>query len=267
MLLGLVRDRVGVDFSEYRQATIARRIRNRMLTVGVSSLDEYVDLAATSADEVEALADRLAIKVSRFYRNAVTFDLLRSHVVPLLRDAAEGRAVHVWCAGCGGGEEAYTLAMLLDEAGIAGTVDATDIDRAALAAAACGIYRVTALDELPVELSVRYLEPLSGPAGVRYRVRDGLRERVRFSWHDITASPPPAPGTFAIVSCRNVLIYLQPSAQHRALRHLCAGLRPGAALVLGEAEWPTAGVSRPLDVIGARARVFLAKGGWPGAAA
>ena len=229
-----------------------------MLTVGVSSLDEYAALLAARADEAETLAERLAIKVSRFYRNAVTFDLLRHQVVPMLAEAAGGGPVRVWCAGCGCGEEAYTLAMLLDEGGIACTIDATDIDRAALASAGRAVYGAAALGELPRDLAQRYLEPLSLEGVVRYRVRDVLRERVRVTWHDITAARLAGSDTFAMVSCRNVLIYLQPPAQRRALQHLCARLGAGSTLVLGEAEWPAAGLEPALRVVGARARVFMA---------
>jgi chemotaxis methyl-accepting protein methylase len=261
-----VRDRVGVDFSQYRPATTARRIRNRMLTVGITSVDEYAAFLTAHPGEADALAERLAIKVSRFYRNAVTFDLLRDQVVPMLADTAGSGPVRVWCAGCGCGEEAYTLAMLLDDAGIAGGIDATDIDRAALASAERGVYGAAALGDLPPELAQRYLDPIALEGAVRYRVQDTLRERVRFIWHDVTAGGLPGSETVALVSCRNVLIYLQLPAQKRALRHLCAALGPAAMLVLGEAEWPAADQHRDprLEVIAARARVFRAERGRPG---
>jgi two-component system CheB/CheR fusion protein len=193
-VLQVVRERVGLDFSEYRPATIERRIRNRMLAVGAACLSEYLQRLTAAPDEAEALAERLVIKVSRFYRNAATFDLLRSTVVPALVAEAHGAPLRVWCAGCSGGEEAYTYAMLLEEAGVAGTIEATDIACDALAAAAAGTYRLDALNELPEDLAVRYLQPLSGRAEERYRVVDALRARVRFTRHDVTTGP--LPGTF-----------------------------------------------------------------------
>lgn len=264
-VLQLVRERVAVDFSQYRPATIERRIRSRMLALGVASLSEYVQQLAASPDEAEALAERLVIKVSRFYRNSTTFDLLRSRVVPTLVDAAQGAPLHVWCAGCSCGEEAYTYAMLLDEAGVAGTVEATDIARDALAAAAAGTYPSAALDELPEELALRYLEPVSARGEQRYRVADVLRERVRFTRHDVTAGP--LKGSFSIVSCRNVLIYLQRTAQARAMHHLSAGLAVGSVLVLGEAEWPSPALEPTLEVLGHKARVFRSGAGGGGVVA
>lgn len=253
-VIQLVRERVGVDFSQYRPATIERRIRNRMLAVGAACLSEYLQRLTAAPDEAEALVERLVIKVSRFYRNAATFDLLRSTVVPALVAETHRAPLHVWCAGCSGGEEAYTYAMLLDEAGVAGTIHATDIARDALAAAAAGTYRPDALDELPEDLAHRYLEPVSVRGDERYRVVDALRARVRFSRHDVTVGP--LEGAFSIVSCRNVLIYLQRPAQVRAMHHLSAGLTAGSVLVLGEAEWPSPALEPTLDVLGHKARVF-----------
>lgn len=264
-VLQLVQERVAVDFSQYRPATIERRIRNRMLAVGAPSLSEYLQRLAAAPDEAEALAERLVIKVSRFYRNRTTFDLLRSQVVPTLVDEANGAPLRVWCAGCGCGEEAYTYAMLLEESGVAGTIEATDIDRGALAAAAAGTYPSAALDELPEELALRYLEPVSARGEPRYRVADVLRERVRFTRHDVMAGP--LEGSFSIVSCRNVLIYLQRAAQARAMHHLSVGLSAGSVLVLGEAEWPSPALEPTLEVLGHKARVFRSDAGSAGVTA
>src|SRR5690606_12566485 len=151
-------------------------------SIGAASLHAYLDRLRVDWEEALRLLERLTIKVSRFYRNARTFDTLADEVIPALAQARDGAPLRIWSAGCGCGEEAYTLAMLMDATGVRGTVDATDVDPAALAAAADGAYRFDAFDELPSALMRTYLE--SGVDG-RYRVRDALRERVRFMPHDL----------------------------------------------------------------------------------
>lgn len=258
-VLQVVRDRVGVDFSQYRPATMQRRLRNRMLAVGAATLHEYLQRLWHEADEADALAERLAIKVSSFYRNAATFDLLRHVVVPALRvrGVATSAPLRVWCAGCGRGEEAYTLAMLLDEAGIEGQVEATDIDRGALDAARAAHFPPTSVIALPEALAARYLEPVASGRAANVRVVDRVRERVTFTRHDVTGAPPAH--TFDLVSCRNVLIYLQRPLQARTMANLRGALGLEGVLVLGEAEWPTPDIEASLEVIARQARVFKAK--------
>lgn len=255
-ILQLLRERTGADLSRYRPTTVSRRVLNRMISVGSSTFEHY--LALLRADEHEALRllDRVTIKVSRFYRNPVTFDALRLTVLPALAAANPGRPLRIWSAGCGCGEEPYTLAMLLDEAGIPGTVEATDIDPGALERAALGRRYVSAtLSELPLELRNRYLEPEDGG----YTVRKSLRDRVRFSRHDLSAElGPPAGGAFDLIACRNVLIYFARGPQERAMHALRAGLAEGGYLCLGEAEWPLPSVAPSLEALPVKTRIFRA---------
>lgn len=248
-ILELLRVRAGTDFSRYRPDMIRRRVQNRMMSAGVRTLRAYLEMLERQADETPQLIDRVTIKVSRFYRNAVTFDRLASDVMPRL--AASRRPVRIWSAGCACGEEAWTLAMLMIEAGLDGSVLATDIDRRALARADAGVHGEAALAELPAPLRDRHLRS----RGQEWEVRDALRERVRFVHHDLTAPTLPEPGAFDLVSCRNVLIYLRKDLQQQVLRRLTASLRPGGYLLLGEAEWPSVGLAG-LRVVSRSARIF-----------
>lgn len=259
-ILEIVRKTIGIDFSQYRPAMVHRRIRNRMITVGARTLDEYVSHIRTSDNEVDLLAERLTIKVSRFYRNAPMFDAVRHDTLPRLMLERGNAPLNIWVAGCACGEELYTLAMLLEERQCQGTIDGTDIDGFALRAAARGVYPSAALSELPADLRRRFLVPVDERGATVYKVADTLRARVRLHRHDIT-SPVRAPfrgGAVSIVSCRNVLIYLQKEAQARALARLRAALSPGGILVLGEAEWPPSIVLASLEVIAQKARIFRA---------
>lgn len=247
-ILALVRQRTGLDFSRYRVATVRRRIQNRMSSLGIPTLAAYLRVLSGPEDEATLLAARMTIKVSRFYRNAPSFDLLRRVIVPEL--ARRRGPVRMWSAGCGCGEEPYTLAMLLDEAGIDGTVDATDVDDGALAAVAAATYPASAASELPAELAARYLEP-AGPGLVR--VAAAARRRVRTSRHDVTSGAAPG-SRFDLIACRNVLIYLQRELQERTLRSAHAALHPAGFLFLGEAEWPSPPLA--LAPVDRRARIF-----------
>src|SRR5690606_3832764 len=156
-ILDVLRLRTGCDFSRYRRATMHRRIRNRMIALGIASLPEYLARIEDAEDEALPLLERLTIKVSRFYRNRATFALLRTHVLPHLARDRGGAPLRMWSAGCGCGEEAYSLAMLLEEAALPGFVVASDIDPAALGAARAAAYPAEALAELPPELRERFL--------------------------------------------------------------------------------------------------------------
>jgi chemotaxis methyl-accepting protein methylase len=259
-ILEVVHQRVGVDFRQYRPATVERRIRNRMLTVRIDSPESYLRLLMASGDEAAHLAERLTIKVSRFYRNHATFDLLRHDVVRALAAGARQGPVRIWCAGCGCGEEAYTLAMLLADAGVDGVVEATDVDAFALDAAARGTYDQAAIAELPADLAGRFLEAVPSRSGTAFRVCDAVRARVRFSRHDLTSAAPPSDlvGACDLVTCRNVLIYLQPEPRSHALQHVLAALAGEGVLVLGEAEWLPPTLEASFDVLGHKARVFRA---------
>lgn len=249
-ILEVLQTRAGTDFSRYRPEMIRRRIQNRMISAGVPSLRAYLDMLRRNVEETPELIARVTIKVSRFYRNAQVFERLATEAMPRL--AALDRPIRIWCAGCACGEEAWTLAMLMAEAAVEGSVLATDIDRAALARAEAGRYDAALLQELPAALRERYLEPC---AGGEWQVSESLRSHVHFGHHDLTAPILPGWGSFDVVSCRNVLIYLCKDLQRQVLRRLTAALSPGGFLLLGETEWPGAG-DAGLRTVSRAARLF-----------
>lgn len=253
-ILGLVRKRTGVDFSRYRKATVERRVANRMISVGARSLSSYLALLEAQEDEARHLLSRISIKVSRFYRHAPTFDALRQRVLPLL--AAQGKPLRIWSAGCGCGEEPYTLAMLLEEAQVPGTVLATDIDPQALEAAQRGFFSAGALQELPAALAERSLVKVDDGKRVAFGIREEVRQRVRFMRHDLLFASAPEDGGFDLVACRNVLIYLQRDVGEEVFGALCRSARPGGYLCLGEAEWPSTPIDPRLAALSHQRRVF-----------
>ncbi|HEX7044609.1 MAG TPA: protein-glutamate O-methyltransferase CheR [Burkholderiales bacterium] len=256
-VLDVLRERTGCDFSRYRPATIQRRVRNRMISLGVATLHEYLARLEAVEDEAVHLLARLTIKVSRFYRNSATFEALRRRVIPEMARQRAGAPLRIWSAGCGNGEEAYSLAMLLEEADVAGSVDASDIDPMALATAVAGVYPAEACQELPAELAARYLERRCVRGRERYAVRQALRRRVRFVRHDLTSgAPAPGSGAFDLVCCRNVLIYLDRGAQQQVLARLRRAVVPDGFLCLGEAEFPGGPTGASFEPFGPRTFVF-----------
>lgn len=258
-LLELLRDRDGLDLTGYRRATLARRIQNRMISAGAATLADYVALLRADRGEGARLLERLTIKVSRFYRNGESAEAVARALAA--ERARAPRRLTVWSAGCGRGEEPYTLAMILDELGQredgAPSVVATDIDPGALAAALGAVYRASALEEVPARARSRHFRPGGTFEDPLWRVDDGIRGRVRFERHDLArAEAPPRGGPFDLVVCRNTLIYFDPPLQRRATALLCRGLAPGGLLWLGEAEWPVGDVASRLRTVDRRARLF-----------
>lgn len=256
-ILSLVRARHGVDFGPYRRGTIERRIRNAMIAARAPSAPAYVVRLRTEPAESARLLGRLTVKVSRFYRDARAAEVVRAALAE--RIARSPGPLAAWSAGCGRGEEAYTLALLLAEAGApAGPnpdVLATDVDPGALAAAAVAAYPEAALAEIPAAVRARSFERVRGDPRAPFRPVQAIRARVRLRLHDLTAAEAP-PDRFDLVACRNTLIYFQPALQQRVLRLLRASLAPGGLLWLGEAEWPLGPAADGLAVIDRRARLF-----------
>lgn len=251
-ILRAVHARSGTDLSCYRPATVERRIQNRMISLGLKDLGSYQALVERCAEEPSRLIERITIKVSRFYRNPEVFEAIRSRVLAPQRPE---RPLSVWSAGCARGEEAYTLAMLLEERGLRGCVTASDIDPFALAAAREGVYREDLACDLPAGLRERFLRPLQGACAGQVAVSESLKQRVAFELSDLTEEDA-APRTFDLVCCRNVLIYWSADKQLALLRGLLAKLRPGGFLCLGEAEWPHPSLGPELEAISPRLRLF-----------
>ncbi len=256
-VLEILERRTGVNFASYRPAMLERRIASHFATSGAASSEDYLRQLQGSPAAAFRLLENITIKVSRFYRHAPTFDHLSAGLLEQLSLARAGKPLRIWCAGCGAGEEAYTLAMLLESAGVEGFIEATDVDHTALSKARIGVYPINATVELPPALLNRYLDPVVARGQPAYRVQDSLRARIHFSRHDITSTaPPPAEQRFDFVSCRNVLIYLQPTAQADATLRLLEATEDGGVLCLGEAEWPPQQFTAKLQPLPHKTRMF-----------
>ena len=212
----LLRAQTGHDFSLYKQSTINRRVERRMAVHQIERLSEYVRHLQQTPAEVEALFRDLLIGVTNFFRDPEAFAALKEQVIPrLCADKDAGAAIRVWVPGCSTGEEAYSIAILLQEhmellkQSFKVQVFATDIDRQAIEQARTGVYPASiAADISPERLSQFFvLEPDS----TAYRVHKSLRDLLVFSEQDVIKDPPFS--KLDLISCRNLLIYMGGSSR------------------------------------------------------
>ncbi|MGK3984130.1 CheR family methyltransferase [Sorangium sp. So ce136] len=237
-LLDLVRERSGIDFKNYKQATILRRLRRRMAATNTASIDEYIRYIAAHPEEHQRLINSFLIKVTEFMRDPELFVHLRDTVLPALIAHArtDNKSLRIWSAGCATGEEAYSLAILVSEL-LGEELDSfhvrifsTDLDPEAVAFARRGVYGANAVEDLPPELMERYFVAIDG----HYQVTKRIRNLTVFGEHDL-GQRAPFPH-LDLVLCRNVLIYFTGELQRRTLHLFAFSLREGGYLVLGKAE-------------------------------
>jgi len=236
-ILGLLNVQTGHDFRHYKRATVLRRIERRMQVRAAQSLPEYQRLLEADAAEHRALLNDLLIGVTNFFRDREAFDTIEREVLPaIFRDRQPADEVRAWVAGCATGEEAYSVAMLLaDQAALmphppAYQVFASDIDEQAIAVARAGRYPLSIVtDVTPARLRQHFTRDDD-----RYHIRKAVRDRIMFAMHNLLRDPPFS--RIDLISCRNLLIYLNRDIQQRVLETFHFALRPGGYLFLGSSE-------------------------------
>lgn len=259
-VLAVLRTRARQDFSGYRQPTLLRRVRRRMGLGQFKSMSDYARALRQTPAEVAALADDLLIHVTGFFRDPEAWESLRTNVIePLVAERSDGDELRCWVAACATGEEAYTLAMLLVEVAEARgkrldiRVFATDMAERALSSARAGVFPNGIESEVAPERLARFFEKDDS----FYQVRKELREQVIFAPQNVLQDPPFS--RLDIITCRNLLIYLEPETQKRVLALLHFGLREGGALMLGTSE-SISSINGEFDPIDKRHRIFRRMG-------
>ncbi|HKH73107.1 MAG TPA: chemotaxis protein CheB [Vicinamibacterales bacterium] len=238
-ILSLLRVRTGHDFSNYKPGTLMRRLHRRLHIVEVTSLNDYARLIREQPQEAVMLMKDLLISVTHFFRDPEVFAVLEQRVVPrLFERRGPDDQIRVWVPGCATGEEAYSIAMLLSEYAD-GMVEpphlqlfATDLDEDAITAAREGFYTGADVVDVPEKRLERFFSHESNG----YRVRRDLREMMLFAHHNVVKDPPFS--HLDLISCRNLLIYLNRTAQERIFETFHFALRPSALLMLGSSESP-----------------------------
>ena len=255
-ILAILRTRTRTNFSGYKKPTLLRRIQRRMGLTRLTDMGEYARLLRQSPSEVVSLADDILIHVTGFFRDQEAWAALRKHViVPLVAQREPDTEVRAWVTACSSGEEAYSLAMaLVEEAERADKaltikVFATDMAQRPLEHARNGLYPGGIESEMDPQRLERFFDKEDGV----YRIKPFIRERVIFAPQNVLQDPPFS--RLDIISCRNLLIYLEPDVQQRLLQLLHFGLREGGALFLGNSE-TIAGADDLYELVDKRARIY-----------
>lgn len=264
----ILRKETGVDFSDYRPETIENQLRRRMEWLGIDEPRDYLHRLRTDRSEPARLVEDLLIRFSTFFRDPLVFETLAALVLPRLVAARRDcRALRIWSAGCGAGEEAYSIAILVYEALKREAADwsplifATDISVEGLRAAKAACYSRESLQQMKLKFIDRYF--IEGPDG--FKLLDFIRNMVRFSSEDLLAVSRFAPadsvfGGFDMVLCRNVLVYYHPDRQRQVMEKILRSLRPGGCLVLGDCEAATTRLPNGFRPVDACAGIFQKDG-------
>jgi len=235
-IFSMLRDRTKVDFTYYKPSTVLRRIERRMTINQVQEVDAYVRYLEAHMGELDILYKELLIGVTNFFRDPEAFEVLGGQYIPELLNNVENREVRAWVTACSTGEEAYTLAILFREAmeQMGKVVDvkifATDLDQTAVERASIGRYPESIVADIPNTLLKKYF--------IRheecFQVIRGIREMVVFAQHNLVKDPPFT--NIDLLTCRNLLIYLQPVLQRKALELFNFSLTPQGVMLLGTSE-------------------------------
>ncbi len=255
-ILDLVRLQTRQDFSLYKSGTLTRRIERRMAMAAITETARYIEKLKAEPSEVESLAHDLLINVTQFFRDAAAFEALAVSAIPeLIAGHSSEMQLRVWVPGCSTGEEAYSLAILFMEAirasklNIRLQVFASDVDPHSIAFARAGIYG----PETEAQVGGGRLNCFFSKEAGGFRVIRELREAVVFTVQDLLADPPFS--RLDLISCRNVLIYLQPPAQEQVLSLFHFALRAGGVLFLGRSE-TTGKFAERFEAIDKKQRIY-----------
>lgn len=233
-ILDILKERSGIDFSDYKEQTIRRRLERRVSIKQFHSFSQYYGFFANSTQEKESLLKEFLIGVTGFFRDKDAFEYLQSHVFPELEPQKAG--YRIWSVACSTGEEAYTLAMLMADYLEKNHIDkdfkifATDIDQGALNVASAGIYAESVASAIPQEYLQKYFVKVEGG----YKIISHIRKKIIFSVHDVLMDPPFS--KLDLLVCRNLFIYLKQVVQQNLLCRFYYSLNPSGYLFMGNSE-------------------------------
>lgn len=236
-ILSLIEQHTPLDFTNYKRPTIIRRIVIRMTHNKLNSLTAYKDFIKSNPPEITILVQQFLISVTKFFRDQEAFSVISEKVIPeIIENKLLVDKLKVWVVGCATGEEAYSLAILIQEhltamkKNLEVKIFASDIDKTALLFASKGVYG----NSIAKEVSAERLDKFFIKQEETYKVRDNIRKMIIFADHDIVKQPPY--GKIDLISCRNLLIYINPLLQKRILASLHFCLNRGGYLFLGPSE-------------------------------
>jgi len=235
-ILNLIKGNLPLDFTDYKRPTIIRRIKRRMVSHNLNKVDKYYQLLKGNAAEVTLLANDFLISVTSFFRDPEAFKIIEETVIPAIIKKNNTEVLKIWVAGCATGEEAYSMAILIKEylnqhpKNIEVKIFASDISKAALDTASTGVYP----ESIIKTVSKERLQQFFTREGTGYKIKHEIRKMLIFAQHDLTKNPPYC--NIDLISCRNLLIYLNVVLQQKVFAMLHFGLKEGGYLFLGPSE-------------------------------
>lgn len=258
-IFALLREKSKVDFTHYKPSTVMRRIERRMALHQITDLPSYLNFMRERSQETMDLYRELLIGVTGFFRDPPVFQTFYEKYLPSVLENSAKREIRLWCAGCSSGEEAYTLAILVREfqrqsgKQIPVKIFATDVDETAINQAGMGIYPESIVADVERDLLNRYFNHYHD----QFRVNRELREMVVFARHNLIKDPPFT--NIDLITCRNLLIYLEPVLQQRIFAMFNFALNRGGVLMLGSSE-SLGEKGEYFETLDARLKLFRSKG-------
>ena len=255
-----------IDFNGYRTAMLKRRIKSRMTSLNIDDMDEYIKVLKSSVTESENLINAIAINYSLFFRNPIVYEILAESILPSIienKRKSKSKEIRIWSAGCAAGEEAYSIAILINEI-LEKEIEqwllyifATDIDTSTLNRAREAIFQRESLENAKLGILDKYFIH----NGNSYELKSVIKQIVQFSHDDLTSQKTIAPtesvfGSFDLVLCRNVLIYFSRELQDRVFSKLYRSLSPKGYLILGESESLNSELGTKFKTLDYRNRIF-----------
>jgi len=235
-IIVLIKGNLPLDFTDYKRPTILRRVKRRMIQYNFSYVTQYYNFLKGNAKEIEALANDFLIGITSFFRDPEAFKIIENKVIPDIIDRNNGDILKIWVSGCATGEEAYSLAILVKEyltkskKHIEVKIFATDINKAALDTASKGIYPQT----IEKNVSEERLSNFFTSKDTGFKIRPEIRKMLIFAQHDLVKNPPYC--NIDLISCRNLLIYMNPTLQKKVFAMMHFGLKKDGYLFLGPSE-------------------------------
>jgi two-component system CheB/CheR fusion protein len=252
----LLQHQGGIDFRDYKPATVMRRIERRMQVRHVPDLENYARLLEGDRTELNALRRELLIPVTSFFRDPVAFEVLAQTAIDtIVKERGENQPIRIWVPGASTGEEAYSIAILFAEACARARrwpplkLFATDVEQHNVDFGSAGVFS----EAITTEVSPERLEQWFYKRGNHFVIKNEIRQNIVFARHNLLSDPPFT--RMDLVSCRNLLIYFRSAAQDRALRRLQYALAPGGYLFLGSSE-TLAQLQTDFTAVNSKAKVF-----------
>ncbi|WNH07764.1 CheR family methyltransferase [Thalassobellus suaedae] len=233
----LLRNETGCNFGDYKDSTVIRRVEKRMAINQITKLEDYIKYLQKNTEEVLKLFNELLIGVTSFFRDKEPFENLKKDIIPkIIEKKSNGDTIRVWIPGCSTGEEAYSIAVIFNEVisqqkkDIKVQIFASDIDEKAISIARLGVYSDTIVTDVEKDRlhSYFYVE------GQNYRIKKEIRDQIVFAEHNLMKDPPFS--KLDMISCRNLLIYLNIEAQKKVFSIFHYALRDDGVLFLGNSE-------------------------------